>query len=62
MEKNQKDPKRKSPRCGTGLVVGLISGMLVTGLGTALAVNLYTKATDSYLVLGPEEVHKASKK
>lgn len=68
MEKNQNDfelselePRKKERKFGTGLAVGIIAGILATGIGTSLAVNLYTKATDNYLILGPKNVHTASK-
>ena len=54
--------EKKRPRgFRNGVIIGLVLGLLITGIGAGVGIHVYTNTTNNYLIFGPQGVKQTAK-
>ena len=54
MIKTGKPEKRRPSGFKNGVIIGLVLGLLITGIGAGVGIRAYANLTNNYVIFGPQ--------
>lgn len=61
MIKTGKPEKRRPSGFKNGVIIGLVLGLLITGIGAGVGIRAYANLTNNYVIFGPQGVKQTAK-
>ena len=61
MIKTGKTEKRRPSGFKNGVIIGLVLGLLITGIGAGVGIRAYANLTNNYVIFGPQGVKQTAK-
>lgn len=61
MIKTGKPEKRRPAGFKNGVIIGLVLGLLITGIGAGVGIRAYANLTNNYVIFGPQGVKQTAK-
>ena len=61
MIKTGKPEKRRLSGFKNGVIIGLVLGLLITGIGAGVEIRAYANLTNNYVIFGPQGVKQTAK-
>lgn len=60
-DQNRETGKRRPSGFKNGVIIGLVLGLLITGIGAGVGIRAYANLTNNYVIFGPQGVKQTAK-